>query len=114
MYSALTPPHEVCAMLRNYRKYFVMIPILHIFSEMHPRAGFPGVPNSPTLKSHKHSAVRDFSGTVQGLGLVLVRNDQPFDLPCHMVSREGQVYMADMGYGQNVVFEPYIQGFITR
>ena len=31
----------------------------------------------------------------------------------HMVSREGQVYMADMGYGQNVVFEPYIQGFIA-
>ena len=47
VYSALTPPHEVCAMLRNYLKYFVMIPILHIFSEMHPRAGFPGVPNSP-------------------------------------------------------------------
>ena len=85
MYSALTPPHEVCAMLRNYLKYFVMIPkifILHIFSEMHPRAGFPGVPNSPTLKSHKHSEIRDFSGTVQAHGLVLVRNDQPFDLPC--------------------------------
>ncbi len=32
----------------------------------------------------------------------------------HMVSRESQVYMADMGYGQNLVFEPYIQGFITR
>ena len=30
-----------------------------------------------------------------------------------MVSREGRVYMADMGYGQNVVFEPYIQGFIA-
>ena len=44
LFSALTPPHEVCAMLRNYLKYFVMIPILHIFSEMHPRAGFPGVP----------------------------------------------------------------------
>ena len=82
MYSALTPPHEVCAMLRNYLKYFVMIPILHIFSEMHPRAGFPVVPNSQTLKSHKHSEIRDFSGTVQGLRLVLVRNDQPFDLPC--------------------------------
>ena len=82
MYSALTPPHEVCAMLRNYLTHFVMVPVLHIFSEMHPRAGFPGVPNSPTLKSHKHSAVRNFSGTVQGLRLVLVRNDQPFDLPC--------------------------------
>ena len=82
MYSALTPPHEVCAMLRNYLKYFVMIPILHIFSEMHPaRAGFPGVPNSLTLKSHKHPKIRGFLGTVQGLGSVLVRNDQPFDLP---------------------------------
>ena len=44
MYSALTPPHEVCAMLSNYLTHVVMIPILHIFSEMHPRAGFPGVP----------------------------------------------------------------------
>ena len=82
LYSALTPPHEVCAMLRNYLKYFVMTPILLIFSEMHPRTRFPGVPNSLTLKSHKHSEIRDFSGTVQGLRLVLVRNDQPFDLPC--------------------------------
>ena len=59
--------------------YFVMIPIptlvLHIFSEMHPRAGFPRVTNSLTLKSHKHSEIRHFSGTVQDLGLVLVRND---------------------------------------
>ena len=31
----------------------------------------------------------------------------------HMVSREGQVYMADMGYGQNVVFEPYIQSLLS-
>ena len=82
MYSALIPPHEVCDMLRNYLTNFVVIPVLHIFSEMHPRAGFPGVPNSLTLKSHKHWEIRDFSGTVQGLGLVLVRNDQPFDLPC--------------------------------
>ena len=29
-----------------YTTHFVMIPVLHIFSEMHPRAGFPGVPNS--------------------------------------------------------------------
>ena len=35
-------------------------------------------------------------------------------MPIWLVLREGQVYMADMGYGQKVVFEPYIQGFITR
>ena len=45
------------------------------------RARFPAIPNSPTPKSHKHSEIRDISDTVQGLGLVLVRNDQPFDLP---------------------------------
>ena len=82
LYSALTPTHEACAMLRNYLKYFVMTPVLLIFSEITSRARFPGVPNSPTLKSHKHSEIRGFSGTVQGLRLVLVRNDQPFDLPC--------------------------------
>ena len=60
MYGALTPPHEAYAMLRNYLKYFVMIPILLFFSEMHPRAGFPGAPNSTTLKSHKHSEIRGF------------------------------------------------------
>ena len=44
VYSALTPPHEVCAMLRNYLTYFVMIPILHIFSELHPARVFQGYP----------------------------------------------------------------------
>ena len=82
MYSALTPSPEVCAMLSNYTNGRLMPPLTPIFSEIHPRACFPGVPNSPTLKSHKHSEIRGFSGTVQGLGLVLVRNDQPFDLPC--------------------------------
>ena len=28
----------------------------------------------------------------------------------HMVSREGRLYMVDLGYGQNGVFEPYVQG----
>ena len=82
MYSALTPSPEVCAMLRNYLTNFVVTPLLLIFDEMHPRACFPGVPNSTTPKLYKHSAVRNFSGTVQGFRLVLVRNDQPFDLPC--------------------------------
>ena len=27
----------------------------------------------------------------------------------HMVSREGRLYMVDLGYGQNGVFEPYVQ-----
>ena len=54
------------------------------------------------------------SYVLSGYRLVLARNYQPSDLPCpYMVSREGRVYMADMGYGQNVVFEPYIQGFIA-
>ena len=50
------------------------------FGEIGPRARFSGVPNSPTPKSHKHSEIRDFSDTVQVLRLVLVRNEQPFDL----------------------------------
>ena len=39
-------------------------------------------PFSPKLdpKSHKHSEIRGFSDTVQGLRSVLVRNEQPFDL----------------------------------
>ena len=82
LHSALTPSPEVCAMLRNYLKYFVMTPLLLIFGEIHPRAFFSGVPNSPTPKLYKHSEIRNFSGTVQGLRLVKVRNDQPFDLPC--------------------------------
>ncbi len=27
----------------------------------------------------------------------------------HMVSREGRLYMVDLGYGQNAVFQPYVQ-----
>ena len=67
LHSALTLSPEVCAMLRNYLKYFVMTPLLLIFGEIHPRAGFSGVPNSPTPKLYKHSEIRGFSGTVQGL-----------------------------------------------
>ena len=47
-----------------------------------PPAHFWGCTNSRTQKSDKHSYLMHFSDTVQGLGLVLVRNDQPFDLPC--------------------------------
>jgi len=92
-----------------------MIPVLHIFIEMHPRAGLPGVPNSPALKSHGHSEIGGFSDTVQGLGLVLVRNDQPFDLPCPwLVGRAGCIWLI-WGYGESgVQFEPYIKGFIAR
>ena len=78
LHSALTPSYEVCAMLRNYLKYFVMTPLLLIFGEIHPRAGFSGVPNSPTPKLYKHSAVRNFSGTVQGLRLVKGEDDELF------------------------------------
>ena len=49
---------------------------------MPPRARFWRCMKRWTRKSHKHSLVRNFSDTVQGLGLVLVRNDQPFDLSC--------------------------------
>ena len=31
----------------------------------------------------------------------------------HMVSREGRLYMVDLGYGQNRVFEPYLQRLIS-
>ena len=30
----------------------------------------------------------------------------------HMVSREGRLYMVDLGYGQNRVFDPYLQRLI--
>ena len=40
LHSALTPSPEVCAMLRNYLKYFVMTPILLIFSEIAPPRAF--------------------------------------------------------------------------
>ena len=69
--------------------------------DLHAR--FPAIPNSPTPKSHKHSEIRDISDTVQGLGLVLVRNDQPFDLPYPYGEYRrsgvygGHGYMAKMG-----------------
>ena len=81
LYSALTPPPEASAMLRNYTNYRVITLLTPNFGEIDPRARFSGVPNSPAPKSQNHSEIRGFSGTVQGLGLVLVRNDQPFDLP---------------------------------
>ena len=31
----------------------------------------------------------------------------------HMVSREGRLYMVDLGYGQNRMFEPYLQRLIS-
>ena len=82
LHIVLTPPPEACAMLRNYTNYRVMILLTLNFGEVGPRAHFSGGPNSSTPKSQNHSEIRDFSDTVQGLGLVLVRNDQPFDLPC--------------------------------
>ena len=62
------------------------------------RARFPGIPNSPTPKSHKHSEIRDFSDTVQSLGLVLVRNDQPFDLPYPYGEYRGSGVYGGYGY----------------
>ena len=61
------------------------------------RACFPAIPNSPTPKSHKHSEIRNISDTVQGLGLVLVRNDQPFDLPYPYGEYRGSGVLVDMG-----------------
>ena len=82
LYSALTPPPEASAMLRNYTNYRVITLLTPNFGEIGPRARFPGVPNSPTPKSYNHSELMAFLDAVQVLGLVLVRNDQPFDLPC--------------------------------
>ena len=62
------------------------------------RARFPAIPNSPTPKSHKHSEIRDISDTVQGLGLVLVRNDQPFDLPYPYGEYRGSGVFGGYGY----------------
>ena len=42
----LVVPH-----IGNHLERLIHLPLLHIFSEMHPRAGFPGVPNSPTHNS---------------------------------------------------------------
>ena len=80
LYSALTPPPEASAMLRNYTNYRVITLLTPNFGEIGPRARFSGVPNSPTLKSQNHSYLTHISDTVQVLRLVLVRNEQPFDL----------------------------------
>ena len=62
------------------------------------RACFPAIPNSPTPKSHKHSEIRNISDAVQGLGLVLVRNDQPFDLPYPYGEYRGSSVYGGYGY----------------
>ena len=68
------------------------------FSEIAPRARFWGIPNSPTPKSHKHSRITGFSDTVQGLRLVSVRNDQPFDLPYPYGEYRGSGVYGGYGY----------------
>ena len=62
------------------------------------RARFPAIPNSPTPKSHKHPYLRYLLDTVQGLGLVLVRNDQPFDLPYPYGEYRGSGIYGGYGY----------------
>ena len=81
--SFLTSIHlRPCTVWRNYTNSECLRDFGSNFGEIGPRAHFSGVPNSSTPKSQNHSYLTHFSDTVQGLGLVLVRNDQPFDLPC--------------------------------
>ena len=76
------------------------------------RARFPAIPNSPTPKSHKHPYLRYLLDTVQGLGLVLVRNDQPFDLPCPYGEYGGSGVYGGVGgiwriWGDGSIFNGY-------
>ena len=99
-------------MLRNYTNYRVITLLTPNFGEIGPRARFSGVPNSPTPKSYNHSEIRDFSDTVQGLRLVLVRNDQPFDLPCPYDEYRGSgVYGGYGGLAENGCLSPIFRAF---
>ena len=71
-------------------------------------------PISPKLdpKSRKHSEIRNISDTVQGLRLVLVRNDQPFDHPCPYGECRGSGVCG--GYGgltENGCLSPIFRAF---